>query len=454
LANSFIIFGEFMATRKIVIMGAAGRDFHNFNIKYRDNNDYQVVAFTATQIPDIEGRKYPAKLAGKLYPKGIPIRAEDDIIDLIQKYDVDEIIFSYSDISYNYVMSRASIVTAAGADFTLLSATDTMLKSNKPVVAICAARTGSGKSQTTRRVCEILRDMKLKVVAVRHPMPYGDIVKQTCQRYAKITDLKANDCTIEEMEEYEPHINRGQVIYAGVDYGMILAKAEKEADIIVWDGGNNDTPFFRPDVYITVADPHRAGHELLYYPGGINMLLADVIVINKIDTAHPEDINLVRDNARIVNPKAIVVEAASPITVDKPELITGKDVLVIEDGPTLTHGEMEYGAGVVAAGKYGASNLVDPRPFTVGSIKTTFTKYPDIGTLLPAMGYGDKQMKDLEATINKTKCDSVIIATPIDLRRIINIKKPTVRVGYELQEIGHPNLEDILNRKFGKKAMK
>jgi len=291
-------------------------------------------------------------------------------------------------------------------------------------------------------------------VAVRHPMPYGDIVKQTCQRYAKITDLKANDCTIEEMEEYEPHINRGQVIYAGVDYGMILAKAEKEADIIVWDGGNNDTPFFRPDVYITVADPHRAGHELLYYPGGINMLLADVIVINKIDTAHPEDINLVRDNARIVNPKAIVVEAASPITVDKPELITGKDVLVIEDGPTLTHGEMEYGAGVVAAGKYGASNLVDPRPFTVGSIKTTFTKYPDIGTLLPAMGYGDKQMKDLEATINKTKCDSVIIATPIDLRRIINIKKPTVRVGYELQEIGHPNLEDILNRKFGKKAMK
>ncbi|MBD3168574.1 MAG: GTPase [candidate division Zixibacteria bacterium] len=439
-----------MASKKVIIMGAAGRDFHNFNVIFRDNKDYEVVAFTATQIPDIEGRKYPAKLAGKLYPKGVPIHAEDEIVELIQKHDVDEVVFSYSDVSYDYVMSRAAVVVAAGADFKLLSATDTMIRSKKPVVAICAARTGSGKSQTTRRVCEILKEMGHKVAAIRHPMPYGDLVKQTCQRFAKIADLKKHNCTIEEMEEYEPHINRGQVIYAGVDYGVILEEAEKEADIIVWDGGNNDTSFYRPDVLITVVDPHRPGHEMLYYPGGTNVLLSDVVVINKVDTASFDDINLVRDNVMTVNPEAYIVEAASPITVDKPELILDKDVLVVEDGPTLTHGEMTYGAGVVAAQKYGAASLVDPRPYTVKSISETFEKYPEIGTLLPAMGYGDKQMKDLETTINRAKCDTVIIATPIDLRRVINIKKKTVRVGYDLQEIGHPNLEDILQAEFSK----
>ena len=443
-----------MAAKKVIIMGAAGRDFHNFNVIFRDNKAYDVVAFTATQIPDIEGRKYPAKLAGKLYPKGIPISSEDEIVELIYKNEIDEVVFSYSDIPYDYVMSRAAVVIAAGADFKLLSAIDTMIKSKKPVVSICASRTGSGKSQTTRRVCEILKDMGLTVAAIRHPMPYGNLVKQTCQRFAKLSDLKKHGCTIEEMEEYEPHINRGQVIYAGVDYGVILTEAEKEADVIVWDGGNNDTPFYNPDVYITVVDPHRPGHEMLYYPGGTNVLLSDIIVINKVDTADIEDINLVRDNVRMVNPDAVIMEGASPITVDKPELITGKNVLVVEDGPTLTHGEMTYGAGVVAAQKFGAASLVDPRPYTVKSITETFRKYPDIGMLLPAIGYGEEQMKDLETTINRTKCDAVIIATPIDLRRVINIKKPTVRVGYDLQVIGHPNLEDILSKKFTKKTKK
>ncbi|MCP4632696.1 MAG: GTPase [candidate division Zixibacteria bacterium] len=441
-----------MAAKKIIIMGAAGRDFHNFNVLYRDNKDYNVVAFTATQIPDIDGRKYPAKLAGKLYPKGIPIFEEDDIVDLIYKYEVDEVVFSYSDVSYNYVMSRAAVVTASGADFKLLSVIDTMITSKKPVVAVCAARTGCGKSQTTRRVIEILKEMGLKVAAIRHPMPYGDLVKQTCQRFAKLSDLKKHDCTIEEMEEYEPHIVRGNIIYSGVDYGEILKQAEKEADVIVWDGGNNDTSFYRPDIYITVVDPHRAGHELLYYPGGTNMLLSDVIVINKIDSADNEDILMVRDNARLVNPDAVIMEAASPLTVEDPSLITNKNVLVVEDGPTLTHGEMEFGAGVVAAEKYGAADLVDPRPWTVKSISETFEKYPEIGTLLPAMGYGEKQMKDLETTINKVDCDTVVIATPIDLRRIIKIKKPTVQVSYDLQVIGKPNLEDYLSEKFTKKS--
>ncbi|MBD3234556.1 MAG: GTPase [candidate division Zixibacteria bacterium] len=435
-----------MAAKKVIIMGAAGRDFHNFNVIFRDNEDYEVVAFTATQIPDIDDRKYPAELAGKLYPKGIPIHPEDEIISLIRDNDIDEVIFSYSDISYDYVMARGAVVNAAGADFKLLSALDTMIESSKPVVSICAARTGSGKSQTTRRVCEVLKEMGLKVAAIRHPMPYGDLVKQTCQRFAEIEDLKKHDCTIEEMEEYEPHINRGQVIYAGVDYGVILREAEKEADVIVWDGGNNDTPFYKPDVYITVVDPHRAGHELLYYPGGTNVLLSDAVVINKIDTAAPDDVNLVRENVRAVNSEAVIIEAASPISVDDPDKILDKRVLVVEDGPTLTHGEMEYGAGVVAAEKFGAAELVDPRPFAVDSIEATYEKYPDIGTLLPAMGYGEKQMKDLETTINSSDCDTVIIATPIDLNRVIKIEKDTVRVQYDLQEIGSPNLKDVLSR--------
>ncbi len=439
-----------MAAKKVIIMGAAGRDFHNFNVIFRDNEDYEVVAFTATQIPDIDDRKYPAELAGKLYPKGIPIHPEDEIITLIRDHDIDEVIFSYSDISYDYVMARGAVVNAAGADFKLLSVPDTMIESSKPVVSICAARTGSGKSQTTRRVCEILKEMGLKVAAIRHPMPYGDLVKQTCQRFAEIEDLKKHDCTIEEMEEYEPHINRGQVIYAGVDYGVILKEAEKEADVIVWDGGNNDTPFYKPDVYITVVDPHRAGHELLYYPGGTNVLLSDVVVINKIDTAAPDDVNLVRENVRAVNSEAVIIEAASPISVDNPEKILDKRVLVVEDGPTLTHGEMEYGAGVVAAEKFGAVELVDPRPFAVGSIEATYEKYPDIGTLLPAMGYGEKQMKDLETTINNSDCDTVVIATPIDLNRVIKIEKDTVRVQYDLQEIGSPDLKDVLSRFFKK----
>ncbi len=437
--------------KKIIIMGAAGRDFHNFNVLYRDNEDYQVVAFTATQIPDIEGRKYPPELAGKLYPNGIPIEAEDDIIDLIKENNIDEVVFSYSDVPFHYVMTKAAVANAAGADFKLVSPADTMIKSNKPVIAVCAVRTGSGKSQTTRRVCEILKGLGHKVVAIRHPMPYGDLTKQISQRFATLDDLKKYECTIEEMEEYEPHINRGQVIYAGVDYGKILSEAEQEADIIVWDGGNNDTSFYRPDLLITVADPHRPGHELSYYPGMINVLLSDVIIINKIDTADLDNINMVRENVRSVNPDAIILEAASPITVEDPNLIEGKGVLVVEDGPTLTHGEMEYGAGVMAAEKFGAAELIDPRLYTVGSITETFEKYPDIGTLLPAMGYGEKQMKDLEATINKTYCDTVIIGTPIDLRRVIKIDKPTVRVGYDLQVIGRPNLEDILSKKFGKK---
>jgi predicted GTPase len=425
-------------------MGAAGRDFHNFNLLFRNKKEYEVVCFTATQIPDIEGRKYPAKLAGKLYPRGIPIYPESDLLSLIAGKKIDEVLFSYSDVKYSYVMSKAAQVNACGAHFKLAGGFPTMLKSTKPVIAVCAVRTGSGKSQTTRKVAEILKGMGLKVVVIRHPMPYGDLTKQICERFATLKDLDKYKCTIEEREEYEPHIVRGQVVYAGVDYEVILRNAEKEADVIIWDGGNNDLPFYMPDLYITVADPHRPGHERSYYPGETNMLLADIIVMNKIDTAPIEGIEEVRASISKLNPKAIVIDAASPITADKPELITDKRVLVVEDGPTLTHGEMAYGAGVVAAQKYGAKELVDPRPYTVASITATFQKYPAIGTLLPAMGYGPKQVKDLETTINRTDCDTVVIATPIDLARIIKINKPKVRVEYELQEIGIPNLSDVL----------
>ncbi len=434
-----------MKKRKVLIMGAAGRDFHNFNVMFRDNRDYQVIAFTATQIPHIVGRRYPKSLAGKLYPKGIPILPEDDLVALIQKFKIDEVVFSYSDVPHQYVMEKASLVNAAGADFKLLAGDRTMLKSKKPVIAVCATRTGSGKSQTTRKICEILRNSDKKVVVIRHPMPYGDLTKQICQRFAELADLDKHKCTIEEREEYEPHIMRGTVVYAGVDYGLILKEAEKEADVILWDGGNNDIPFYLPDLHITVVDPLRPGNEISYFPGLTNLLLADAVVINKIDTAYPEDVEEVRANVKRTNPKAIVIDAASPIFVDKPQVIKDKDVLVVEDGPTLTHGEMTYGAGVVAAEKLGAKSLVDPRPFAVGEIKDIFQKFPHIGTLLPAMGYGKKQIKDLENTINRTPCEAVVIGTPVDLRRFLKINKPSTQVRYELQEIGSPDLEDVLD---------
>ena len=430
--------------KRILIMGAAGRDFHNFNTFYRDNEEYDVVAFTATQIPDIDGRKYPAELAGHLYPEGIPIYDEADLQDLIVKQNIDIVNFAYSDISHEGVMHKAAMVNAMGADFILLGGNNTMIQSAKPVIAITAIRTGCGKSQTTRRVIKALQDMGKKVVSIRHPMPYGDLVKQSVQRFAELDDLVKHECTIEEMEEYEPHIAMGSVIYAGVDYEKILREAEKEADVILWDGGNNDTSFYKADVTITVVDPHRPGHETTYYPGETNLRLADIVVINKIETANPEDVESVRAAIREVNPKAWIVDAASPIFVEDGNLIKGKKALVVEDGPTLTHGEMQYGAGMVAAEKYGASDVVDPRPFTVGTITKTFEKYPEIGILLPAMGYGEQQMKDLEKTIAKTKCDVVIIGTPIDLRRVIKIKQPSVRVTYELQEIGEPTLKDLL----------
>ncbi len=436
-----------MATKNVIIIGAAGRDFHNFNTCFRDNPDYRVVAFTAAQIPDIAGRKYPAELAGSLYSDGIPIFAEADLEKLIKERKVDECVFSYSDIPYNRVMHIGARVNAAGADFKLLGAGKNMLKSKKPVVAVGAVRTGCGKSQTSRRVIEILMKMGLKVVAVRHPMPYGNIAEQKVQRYATLDDLVKHKCTIEEMEEYEPHVARGNVIYAGVDYQAILNAAEQDpdgCDVILWDGGNNDFPFYKPDLTITVTDPHRAGHELSYYPGEVTLRLADVVVINKIDTSSPENIQTVRENINFANPKALVVDAASPITVDKPGLIRGKTCLAIEDGPTLTHGEMKIGAGTVAALKWGASKLIDPRPYAVGKIKETFDTYPGIGTLLPAMGYGKQQVADLEKTINDTPCDVVVIGTPIDLNRIVKINKPTVRVTYELQEIGSPNLQQVL----------
>jgi len=433
-----------MRKKRVLIMGAAGRDFHNFNVVFRDNPQYEVIAFTATQIPNIENRKYPAGLSGKLYPQGIPILSEDDLQKLIEKSKIDEVIFSYSDVSNQYVMEKGALVTALGADFRLLGKNGTMLKSKRPVIAICATRTGSGKSQTTRKVCQLLKQKKKKPVVIRHPMPYGDLTKQICQRFASIADLDKHHCTIEEREEYEPHIMQGTVVYAGVDYEVILKEAEKEAEIIVWDGGNNDIPFFVPDLHITVVDPHRPGDELSYFPGETNLLLADVVLINKVDTADYEDIEQVRCNVKMINPKATLIEAASPIYIDKPELIRGKRVLVVEDGPTLTHGGMRYGAGIIAAQKFGAKDIVDPRPWVKGEIRKTFENYPEIGTLLPAIGYGKKQIKDLERTIDLTPCDSVVIATPVDLTKILKIHKPSVRVRYELQEIGKPDLDEVI----------
>jgi len=430
--------------KRVIIMGAAGRDFHNFNVYFRDNPDYEVLAFTATQIPDIEGRRYPPQLAGKLYPQGIPIVPEDDLERLIREKNVDTVVFAYSDVSNQYVMERSAKVNAAGADFMLLGTSSTMVVSKKPVISITAVRTGAGKSQTTRRVCAILRERGKKLVVIRHPMPYGDLVKQEWQRFETYEDLDRHACTIEEREEYEPHIARGTVVYAGVDYEKILRKAEEEADIVIWDGGNNDFSFYRPDLSIVVVDPHRAGHELLYYPSGVNLRSADIIVINKVDTASWEDIHFVRENVVGANPKAQIIEAASPILVDDPSVIRGKRVLVIEDGPTLTHGGMEYGAGTIAAKRFGAEAIIDPRPYTVDSITETYRHYPKIGKLLPAMGYGEAQMRDLQETVNRVDCEGVVIGTPIDLTRLISFHVPATRVRYELQEIGSPNLTEML----------
>jgi predicted GTPase len=440
-----------MSRIKVLIMGAAGRDFHNFNTTFRDNDVYEVVAFTATQIPNIEGRRYPPELAGQLYPAGIPIYPEAELVDLIKKHSIDQVVFAYSDVRHEYVMHKASMALAAGADYRLMGPKHTQIKSTRPLISIGAVRTGAGKSQTTRRVTQILKDLGYKVVAIRHPMPYGDLVKQAVQRFATYQDLDDHDCTIEEREEYEPHIDRGVVIYAGVDYERILRQAEQEADVIVWDGGNNDISFYKSDLHIVVADPHRPGHELTYHPGETNLRMADVVVINKIDTADLDHIATVRASIMQVNPAAEVVEAASPIFVDNPGAIKGKDVLVIEDGPTLTHGEMAYGAGVVAARRFGAAHIIDPRPYAVGSIVATYQKYPTTGPVLPAMGYGAEQMKELGETINNTPCDLVIVATPIDLRRVVEINRPAQRVRYELQEIGQPTLMDILEAKFGRK---
>jgi predicted GTPase len=437
-------------TDNVIIIGSAGRDFHNFNSYFRNNEKYKVVGFTGSQqIPGISGKNYPPELAGELYPNGIPIYAEEDLPRLIKDFTVDFCVFSYSDVPYQHVMGIGAIVNSAGSNYMMLGPRDTMLKSNKPVIAVCAVRTGAGKSQTSRKVIEILMGKGLKVVAVRHPMPYGDLVAQKVQRFAELNDLEKHKCTIEEMEEYEPHIVRGNVIYAGVDYQAILEAAEddpKGCDVVIWDGGNNDFPFYQPDLMITVADPHRPGHELAYYPGEICLRIADVIVINKIDSAPPEGVKKVLESIAKTNPRATVVEANSPIKVDNPEVIKGKRVLVIEDGPTLTHGEMKYGAGTVAAQRYGATELVNPGPYTVGSITDTFKHYPHIGALLPAMGYGKQQLKDLEATINKVDCEGVVVGTPIDLSRIIDIKQPNTRVYYELEEVGTPNLSELLSR--------
>ena len=432
--------------KRVIIMGAAGRDFHNFNTYFRDNEDYDVVAFTATQIPDIEGRTYPAQLAGSLYPAGIPILAEDDLPEVIAEKKIDIVVFSYSDVSNQYVMERSAIVNAAGADFMLLGPSSTMVASEKPLISITAGRTGSGKSQTTRRVCDILKAKGKKLAVIRHPMPYGDLVKQEVQRFETFDDLDKHECTIEEREEYEPHIANGTIVYAGVDYEKILRQAEAEADVVIWDGGNNDFSFYKSDLSVVVLDPHRAGHELLYYPSSVNVRMADVVVINKVDTASLDDIQFLRDNVHELNPHATLIEAASPIQVDDPSIVRGKRVLVIEDGPTLTHGGMEYGAGVIAAQRLGAEEIIDPRPYTVASIAETYRKYPKIGRLLPAMGYGEQQIRDLQETVNRTECDAVVIGTPIDLGRLLTFKVPSTRVRYELQEIGLPNLETTIDR--------
>lgn len=433
---------------KVVIMGAAGRDFHNFNVYFRDNPRYRVVAFTATQIPDIEGRLFPAELAGKLYPDGIPIHPEGQLAHLIREEKVDLVAFSYSDISHVDLMHKASLVMAGGADFMLIGATYTMLRSQKPVVSVCAVRTGCGKSQTTRQVCRIIREIGKKVVAVRHPMPYGDLRAQVVQRFSSYEDFTRHHCTIEEREEYEPLVAQGTVVYAGVDYGQILKEAEREADVIVWDGGNNDTPFFYPDIQIVIFDPHRAGHELLYYPGETNLLMADIAVINKVDSAEPEKVDLVRKNIETHAPTAEILLAESAILVEDPDRIRGKRVLVVEDGPTVTHGEMSYGAGVIAARRYGASVLVDPRPYVTGTIKRTFETYPHIGALLPAMGYGEHQVRDLEFTINRVDCELVVFATPIDLPQVISINKPSLRVRYEYRDHGDPKLREVLLKRL------
>lgn len=443
--------------KNVIIIGAAGRDFHNFNTYFRGNENFNVVAYTAAQIPDIDGRKYPAELAGDLYPDGIPIFAEKDLPKLIKDLKVDDCVFSYSDVTYQKVMQVSAIVNAAGANFILLGPNDTMVKSTKPVIAVGAVRTGCGKSQTSRKVIEYLMEKGLKVVAIRHPMPYGDLVAQKVQRFATVEDLHKHKCTVEEMEEYEPHVVRGNVIYAGVDYEAIVRAAEQDpdgCDVVLWDGGNNDFPFYKPDLNITVVDPHRPGHELTYYPGELTLRLADVAVINKMDSARPEGIQAVRDSITKVAPHAIVVDAASPIKVDDPSVIKGKKVLVVEDGPTLTHGGMLLGAGTVAAQKFGAAEMVDPRPYTVGKLSETFEIYPNIGVLLPAMGYSDQQLKDLEETINNTECDSVVIGTPIDLNRLIKINKPNTRVYYDLQEIGYPNLKEIIEEFVDKHKLK
>lgn len=430
---------------KVVIMGAAGRDFHNFNVYFRNNDAYEVVAFTGTQIPGIEERAYPPELAGSNYPNGIPIYPEEQLPRLIRERDVDQVVFAYSDVLHEYVMHKASAVLANGADFRLMGPKTTMLKAKVPLVSICAVRTGSGKSQTSRRVAKILKNKGLRVVVIRHPMPYGDLRKQVCQRFASYEDLDKYECTIEEREEYEPHIDNGIIVYAGVDYEKILREAEKEADIIVWDGGNNDLPFYKPDLHIVVADPHRAGHELTYHPGEANLRMANVIIINKVETADPKNVEKVKKNIRDVNPNATVLEAASPITVDKPESIKGKRVLVIEDGPTLTHGSMPYGAGTIAAKRFGGE-IVDPRPYAVGSIKETYGKYTHLGAILPALGYGEEQIAELKKTIDRTPCDVVVIGTPIDLRRVMTLDKPTARVRYELKVLRPTTLEDILEK--------
>jgi len=432
--------------KKAIIMGAAGRDFHNFNVHLRDNNNYRVVAFTATQIPDIEERKYPPELSGDLYPNGIPIYSEDNLTELIKKENVDEVFFSYSDVTHEYVMHKASQVQAAGASFSLLGPNETMIKSQRPLISVCAVRTGCGKSQTSRKIAKMLKEKGKKVVVIRHPMPYGDLAKQAVQRFAVYDDMIKHDCTIEEMEEYEPHIKEGIVVYAGVDYGEILKKAEEEADVILWDGGNNDIPFYWPDLAIVVVDPHRPGHELLYYPGETNFRLADVIIINKMDTADKENVNVILKNIEKFNPKAKIIKAESVINVTDKQAISGKKVLVIEDGPTLTHGEMKYGAGIVAAEKYGAAQIIDPRPFAVGSIKTTFKKYSHLDRVLPAMGYGKKQIEELAQTIDKSQCDLVVSGTPIDLGKLIKTNKKILRVTYDLHEIGSTNLNKILKQ--------
>ncbi|MBS3812230.1 GTPase [Candidatus Bipolaricaulota bacterium] len=435
---------EGFTLKKVIIMGAAGRDFHNFNTYFRGNEEYQVVAFTATQIPDIAGRKYPAELAGELYPDGIPIEAEEDLPELVEEHDVDEVVFSYSDVSNQYVMERASLVNSVGPDFKLLSPAHTSLESSKPLVSITAVRTGSGKSQTTRKVTDILRDHGNVVAVIRHPMPYGDLAAQRVQRFKEYSDLDKHKCTIEEREEYEPHIDRGNIVYAGVDYEAILRRAEEEADVIVWDGGNNDFSFYKSDFSIVLADPLRAGHEMTYYPGNISLRTADSVIINKVETATPEQVNKIRHSVYGLNPGVPIVEAASPLTVEDPDVIRGKKVLVVEDGPTVTHGGMNLGAGTLAARKYGAAELIDPKPFAAASIKDTYEKYDHIPELLPAMGYGPNQVEDLEETIENCSPDAVVIGTPIDLRRVIDIDFPTTRVRYELQEIGSPDLEELL----------